>query len=130
MIIEEAVSRWLIRGRHFDIRCLVFFGRVLYVYPRSNTADKVTTNVSQGARNEKMRFLDDVPDFLAKKIEPTAVKAARILSLNFAGVDLMLDPARKEVVVIELNAFPGFPKVRTFNLARHVINEIRKKKWK
>lgn len=130
MVIEEAVPCWLIHGRHFDIRCLVFFGKVIYMYPRSNTADKVTTNVSQGARNEKMRFLNDVPGPLAKKVKPAAVKAAKILSLDFAGVDLMLDPVKKEVVIIELNAFPGFPKVRTFNLARHVINEIGKKKWK
>jgi len=130
MIIEEAIPCWLIQDRHFDVRCLVFFGKVLFMYPRSNTADRVTTNVSQGARSEKTRFLKNVPCPLVKKIKPTAIKAAKILSLNFTGVDLMLDPVKKEVVVIELNAFPGFPKMKTFNLAKHIINETGKKKWK
>jgi len=130
IVVEEAVPRWLIRGRHFDLRALVFRNKVLYMYPRSNSADKVTTNVSQGARSETMRFLADVPKRLLKEAERTALGAARALGLDFAGVDMMLDPDRNSTVVIELNAFPGFPKVRRFNLAKHLVREIGGTRWK
>jgi glutathione synthase/RimK-type ligase-like ATP-grasp enzyme len=52
------------------------------------------------------------------------------MGLNFAGVDILLDPDKQEPVVIELNAFPGFPKVRTFNLAKYLIREIGGRRWK
>lgn len=130
VVVEEAVPRWIIRNRHFDLRALVFRNKVLYMYPRSNDAARVTTNVSQGARSETMSFLADVPRKLVREAERTAVAAAKALRLGFAGVDMMLDPHRKRAVVIELNAFPGFPKVRRFNLAKHLVREIGGAKWK
>lgn len=130
VVIEEAVPRWFIRGAHFDLRALVFFGRIVYMYPRSNTAQNVTTNVSQSAKSERMSFLGGIRKDLIRKARTTAVRAARALGLNFAGVDMMLDPRKQEPVVIELNAFPGFPKVRTFNLARSLMIEIGNRRWK
>jgi len=130
VVIEEAVPRWLIRGKQFDLRCLLLFGKVLYIYPRSNAAEKVTSNVSQGANSETMAFLKGVPQNLIRKAEKAALAAAGVLGLNFAGVDIMLDPDERVPIVIELNAFPGFPRVRTFNLARHLIRGIGERKWK
>lgn len=130
VIIEEAVPRWLIRNKQFDLRCLVFLGKILYMYPRSNGVEKVTTSVSQGAESETMSFLKGIREALIKKAERTAVKATKALGLNFAGVDIMLDPNRQDAVVIELNAFPGFPKTRTFSLSRYLIEEIGERKWK
>ncbi|MBA7485421.1 hypothetical protein ES707_20967 [subsurface metagenome] len=130
VVIEEAVPRWLIRGVHFDLRALVFFGRILYMIPRSNVGQNVTTNVSQGARPWTMSFLEGISEELIGKARTTAVRATRALGLNFAGVDIMLDPHRQAPIVIELNAFPGFPKVRTFNLAKSLITEIGNRRWK
>lgn len=130
VVIEEAIPRWLIRGAHFDLRALVFFGRILYMFPRSNAGQNVTTNVSQGARSRTMSFLEGISEELIGKARTTAVRAARALGLNFAGVDIMLDPRRQAPIVIELNAFPGFPKVRTFNLAGLLIAEIGNRRWK
>lgn len=130
VVIEEAVPRWLIEGKQFDLRCLLFFGKIIYMYPRSSEGKNVTTNVSQGASSETMAFLKDVPQNLIRKAGKDALAAAGALGLNFAGVDIMLDPQERVPVVIELNAFPGFPKVRTFNLARHLIQEIGERKWK
>ena len=130
VVIEEAVPRWLIRGAHFDLRVLVFFGKILYMYPRSNAAEKVTTNVSQGAKSQTMSFLSGIRKDLIRKAEKTAVRAVRALGLNFAGVDIMLDPRRQLPVVIELNGFPGFPKVRRFDLAGSLMAEIGKRRWK
>ncbi len=130
VIIEEAVPRWLIRGKQFDLRVLIFFGKILYMFPRSNAADKVTTNVSQGAESQTMSFLSGISKDLIRKAERTAVRAARALGLNFTGVDIMLDPRRQLPVVIELNGFPGFPKVRRFDMAGSLIAEIGSRTWK
>ncbi len=130
VVIEEAVPRWLIRGAHFDLRALVFFGRILYMFPRSNAAQDVTTNVSQGARSRTMSFLKGISPELIGKARTTSVRAARALGLNFAGVDIMLDPHKQAPIVIELNGFPGFPKVRTFNLAKSLITVIGNRRWK
>ncbi len=81
-------------------------------------------------KNGNVAFLEDVPQTLIKKAEKTALAAAGVLGLNFAGVDIMLDPDKQDAIVIELNAFPGFPKVRRFNLGKHLIKEIGEKKWK
>ena len=130
VVIEEAIPRWLIRGAHFDLRVLIFFGKILYIFPRSNAAEKVTTNVSQGAKSQTMSFLSGIRKDLIRKAEKTAVRAARAMGLNFAGVDIMLDPRRQLPVVIELNGFPGFPKVRRFDLAGSLIAEIGNRTWK
>jgi len=67
---------------------------------------------------------------LIVQTQTIALKAAKTLKLNFAGVDIMLDPRGQEPVVIEVNGFPGFPKIRTFNLGRYLIAEIGRRKWK
>jgi len=130
VVIEEAVPRWLIRGKQFDLRCLLFFGKILYMYPRSNTVEGITTSVSQRASSEPMAFLKGIRKGVIRKAETTAIMATKALGLNFAGVDILLDQDKQNAVVIELNAFPGFPKVTTFNLARYLIREIGERKWK
>ena len=130
IIIEEAIPRWLIGNTHFDLRLHVFFDKILYVCPRRNAVSNVTTNVSQGATSETMAFLKGIRRDLIRKAERTAIRAAKALGLDFAGVDILLDPHEQEPVVIEVNAFPGFPKVRTFNLARYLIAEIGTRRWK
>ena len=50
------------------------------------------------------------------------------MDVNFAGVDVMISKDLG-VYVIELNAFPGFPKVSRFNLSKRIIQLIEGKKW-
>lgn len=130
VIVEEAIPRWLIGEAHFDLRLHIFFDKILYMYPRCNTAGSVTTNVSQGATSKTMTFLKGISRNLIAKAERTGIRATRSLGLNFAGVDILLDPRTREPVVIEINAFPGFPKMRTFNLGRYLIDKIGERKWK
>ena len=130
VIVEEAIPRWVIGNAHFDLRLHVFFGKVLYMYPRCNTIGSVTTNVSQGATSKTMAFLKGISRNLIGEAERAGIKAARSLGLNCAGVDILLHPGRREPTVIEVNAFPGYPKMRTFNLARHLMAEIGERKWR
>jgi len=133
VVIEEAIRPLLIRGRKFDLRIYVAFGKVLHIYPRSNEYDKITTNISQGAKGEEQQFLESLPHKLVEKSEKNALKTVKKMKLNFAGVDIMPD-INQNPVVIEVNAFPGFPSMkdrkRKFNLSKYIIAEIAKKKWK
>jgi len=130
IIIEDAINPFLLKGRMFDLRLYVCFGKVLYIYPRSNDCRNVTTNISQGARGENSKFVHSLPPKLVEKSVKHAVRAVKAMGLNFAGVDIMPNNSGSRITVIEINSFPGFPKVRKFNLAKYLIKEIVKQKWK
>ncbi|MBW2984170.1 hypothetical protein KY361_03590 [Candidatus Woesearchaeota archaeon] len=129
IIIEETVNPWLLKGRKFDLRLYVCFGKVLYIYPRSNDTKEITTNISQGATGENSKFLHSIPPRIIEEAVKNAIKATKAMNLNFAGVDIMPNVDCKSVTVIEVNTFPGFPKVRKFNLAKYLIREIVSQKW-
>jgi len=130
IIIEDAINPFLLKGRMFDLRMYVCFGNVLYIYPRSNECQNVTTNISQGARGENSKFVHSIPPKILKESIKNAVKTVKAMGLNFAGVDIMPNNSGSKITVIEINSFPGFPKVRKFNLAKYIIKEIVKQTWK
>ncbi|MCH8328882.1 MAG: hypothetical protein IIB81_00645 [Nanoarchaeota archaeon] len=124
IIIEEAINPLLIKGRKFDLRMYVYKNKILYIYGRSNEAKAVTTNISQGAIGEKASFANLLPKKQLETAKKAAIKAIRALGLNFGGVDIMLCADKKNAMFIEVNTFPGFPKVRRFNLSKYLIKEI------
>ena len=69
-------------------------------------------------------LLEILPKHLLKKARKIAVKMAKTLKLNFTGIDVILDRNLKEIYVIDVNTFPGFPKRRTFNLTRCMLKEL------
>lgn len=123
ILIEEAVNSLILRGNKVDLRIYTFFNKVVYIYPRKNAPDKITTNISQGGRGDP-RLLKMLPKHLLVKAEKAAEKISRVLNLNLAGIDIILDKNLKDVYVIDVNAFPGFPKRKTFNLAKHIIKDL------
>lgn len=124
IIIEEAINPLLVKGRKFDLRMYTFKDKVLYVYGRTNDAQAVTTNISQGAKGEKTSFINTLPKKQLENAKKGAVKAIKALGLNLGGVDMMLCADHKNAMFIEINAFPGFPRTRRFNLSRFLIKEI------
>jgi D-alanine-D-alanine ligase-like ATP-grasp enzyme len=97
---------------------------VLYVYGRSNDAKAVTTNISQGAKGEKTSFVNLLPKKQLETAKKAAIMSIHALGLKFGGVDIMLCNDKKNAMFIEVNTFPGFPKVRRFNLSKYLIKEI------
>ncbi|NQT33458.1 MAG: hypothetical protein HQ594_07290 [Candidatus Omnitrophica bacterium] len=125
LLIEEAIDPLHIRGDKVDFRVYVFFDKVLYVYPRRNNAESVTTNISQGGRGAP-GLLKVIPKDMLTRIEKTAKKALKALDLKLAGIDVIVSGDLKDVYVIDVNMFPGFPKVRTCNIAQRMIRELKR----
>ncbi len=119
---EEAVDPLLLKGKKFDLRLYCFFGKVVFIYPRSNLPENIITNISQEGEGEYPAFLRPLPKSLIKRVKDLALKATKILGLNFAGVDLIVDRRLNSLYIIDVNVFPGFPNKRIFNLAKHLID--------
>ena len=138
IIIEQSIDPHQINGQKFDLRTYVFFGRVLYIYARANKLSAVTTNISQGAQGMPPSFLKQLPNHSIKQTKKIAIKAARALGLNFAGIDVMIDQSGTPVL-LELNAFAGFPATinpnpeLNFPLSEKIVqiieHQIQKGRW-
>lgn len=124
--VEEAVNSLLIKEKKFDLRVYVFYDKALFVYPKSNDPENITTNISQGGEGEYPAFLASIPKSVINRIKKTALKATRALGVNFASVDVLLGHNLKDVYIIDINVFPGFPNRKIFNLAKHLVGQLKK----
>ncbi|KYK23342.1 hypothetical protein AYK25_10065 [Thermoplasmatales archaeon SM1-50] len=128
IVIEEAVECCKLDDIIFDLRFYVFYDEVLYIYPRTNKKGAITANISQGGQGRSTQFLKRFPKNVIDKAVQSAIRTVKAMDVNFAGVDVMISKDLK-AYVIELNAFPGFTKVRRFNLSKRIIQHIEKRKW-
>ncbi len=80
-----------------DIRCFVVGGRVVAAMRRQAADGEFRSNLHRGGKATKARLN-------AKEID-TALRAARTLGLNLAGVDLLR--SKRGPLVLEVNASPG-----------------------
>ena len=126
ILIEKAVDSLLLKKMKVDMRIYAFCNKVIYVYPRKNRADRITTNISQGAKGDP-NLLRELPRHLVDKAKKLASKTSKALGLNLTGMDIMMDRNLKDIYVIDVNLFPGFPKRRTFNLSQCMITELVKR---
>ncbi len=81
-----------------DIRAFVVGGRVVASMQRQSLDDDFRSNLHKGGEGKIIKLTDE-----EKK---TAIKAARAMGLNIAGVDLMR--SNRGPLVLEVNASPGF----------------------
>ena len=125
IMIQEAVDSLVLDGNKIDFRMYTFFNKVIFIYPRKNKLNKVTTNITQGGRGD-IKILEDLPRSLINKSRSVAEKTAKSLGINFAGIDIIPRSDLNKVYVIDVNLFSGLPKKRTFNLPRCLAEELSK----
>jgi ribosomal protein S6--L-glutamate ligase len=90
----------MLRHPGHDVRVFVLRGSVLGVMRRHAAAGEWRTNVSLGGRAEPFR--------LDAEAERLALAAARGVGAEMAGVDLIADLDQGRLVVLEVNAVPGW----------------------
>jgi ribosomal protein S6--L-glutamate ligase len=90
----------VVRHPGYDLRVFVLQGSVLGVMRRHAPPGEWRTNVSLGGRAESCR--------LDPEAERLALAAARAIGAEMAGVDLIGDLDLGRLVVLEVNAVPGW----------------------
>lgn len=107
------IQRFVAESRGKDIRAFVVGGRVVAAMRRMATGDEFRANVHRGGRVEPLVLLPDH--------EQIAVRAAQILGLHVAGVDLLESDDGPQVM--EVNASPGLEGIETAT-GRDVAGEM------
>lgn len=111
------VQEFVEEAKGADIRCFVIGGRVVAAMMRQARSGDFRSNLHRGG--------------IAKKIRPTraevdtAVRAARILGLGVAGVDLIR--SQRGPLVLEVNSSPGLEGIETvtgLDVAGAVIEHV------
>lgn len=99
-----------------DIRAFVVGGRVVASMKRQSLDDDFRSNLHKGGEGTKVKLTDE-----EKKM---AVKAAKAMGLNIAGVDMMR--SNRGPLILEVNASPGFgiEKVTGRDVATPIIEYI------
>jgi ribosomal protein S6--L-glutamate ligase len=103
-----------------DLRVFVLRGSVLGAMRRYASPGEWRANVSLGGRAESCR--------LDPEAERLALAAARAVGAEMAGVDLMHDLDRGSLVVIEVNAVPGWralASVTGIDIAAEILSALR-----
>ncbi|WP_409433527.1 30S ribosomal protein S6--L-glutamate ligase [Litorimonas sp. RW-G-Af-16] len=80
-----------------DLRCFVVDGKVVGAMMRTAQAGEFRSNVHQGGSVKKVR--------LTKEERRVAIKAAKILKLSVAGVDILRSDSGPKI--LEVNSSPG-----------------------
>ncbi len=99
-----------------DIRAFVVGSRVVASMQRQSLDDDFRSNLHKGGEGKTIKLTDE-----EKKV---AVKAAKAMGLNIAGVDLMRSD--RGPLILEVNASPGFgiEKVTGRNVAGAIIEYV------
>lgn len=102
-----------------DVRCFVVGGRVVATMKRQAGQGEFRSNLHRGGTAEKVK--------LAPEERSTAVRAARTMGLNIAGVDVLR--SNHGAVVMEVNSSPGLEgieKCTGVDVAAKIIDFIEK----
>ncbi len=113
------VQEYIKEAKGADIRALVVGGRVVAAMERRAAPGEFRSNVHRGGSVHKVK--------LAPEERATAVRAAKIMGLGVAGVDLMR--SNHGPVVLEVNSSPGLEGIESasgIDVAGKVIEFLEK----
>ena len=102
-----------------DIRCFVIGDRVVAAMKRQGIEGEFRSNLHRGGTAS--------PEKISPEERATAVRAAQIMGLNVAGVDLLR--SNKGPVIMEVNSSPGLRGIETAtgkDIAESIISYIEK----
>jgi ribosomal protein S6--L-glutamate ligase len=102
-----------------DIRCLVVGDKVVAAMKRQGAEGEFRSNIHRGGKASLIR--------LSPEERATAVRAARIMGLNVAGVDIL--QSHRGPIVMEVNSSPGLEGIETAtgkDVADRIIQFIEK----
>lgn len=114
------VQEFIAESNGSDIRCIVIGNRVVAAMKRQAEKGEFRSNLHAGGTAMKVRI---TPEERA-----TAIRAAKTLGLQFAGVDLLRSDDGPKV--LEVNSSPGLEGVETVtgkNIAGQVIEYLEKR---
>lgn len=100
-----------------DLRCFVVNGKVIAAMMRSAAPGEFRSNLHQGGSAKAVK--------LTKDEKRAAVKAARVLKLDVAGVDILRSNSGPKV--LEVNSSPGLEGIENatgLDIASHIIECI------
>lgn len=86
-----------------DYRIVVLGNEVRAWEKRTRIADEFRNNAALGGKEEFFP-LGEIP----LQMKEIAIKAAKVLDLQVAGVDLLIDSKTGEIYILEVNRSPGF----------------------
>ena len=116
---DVILQQFIVEGEGRDFRVFVIGGRVVASMMRTAPHGDFRSNIHRGGAGNKVK--------LSRAYERTAIRAAKALGLEIAGVDLM--ESKDGPLVIEVNSSPGFEgieKATGINVARAMMEHIRK----
>ncbi len=97
------VQEYIKEAKGSDVRCIVIGGRVVAAMVRQAAPGEFRSNLHRGGSAEATK--------LTTKERRTAVKAAKALGLDVAGVDLLRSD--RGPLVLEVNSSPGLEGIET-----------------
>jgi ribosomal protein S6--L-glutamate ligase len=115
--MRPLVQEYIEESHGKDIRALVVGGKVVACMRRRANGDEFRSNFHLGGSVEKVQ--------IDTNFEKIAIKAARILGLEIAGVDLL--ESDRGALVLEVNSSPGLEgieKASQVNVAGAVSNRL------
>ncbi len=110
----------MVRHPGYDLRAFVLGGEVIGAMRRHTPPNEWRTNVSLGGRAEAIRLEPDA--------ERLALAAARAIGAEMAGIDLIPDLDRGCLVVLEVNAVPGWralARVTGVDVAAEILSALK-----
>lgn len=114
------VQEYIKEAKAADIRCFVVNGKVIAAMERQAKIGEFRSNIHRGGSTRLAEITDDE--------RSTAVRAAKVIGLNIAGVDLLR--SNRGPLVMEVNSSPGLEgieKATKKNVAEIIIKFIEKK---
>ena len=102
-----------------DIRCFVVGGKVVAAMMRTGREGDFRSNIHRGGKAEKIKITPEE--------RSTAVRAAKIMGLNVAGVDILR--SNHGPVVMEVNSSPGLEGIEGasgINVAKMIFQFVEK----